>query len=50
MPFAVCMLKERKGALITTKCGRTKGVVVQDTHRLVERSDMSKVQGTDERP
>lgn len=31
MPFAVCMLKERKGALITTKCGRTKGVVVQDT-------------------
>lgn len=31
MPFAVCLLKERKGSAITTKCGRTKGVVVADT-------------------
>jgi len=30
MPFAVCLLKERKGSIITTKCGREKGVVPQD--------------------
>lgn len=26
-----CMLKERKGKLITTKCGVTKGVTIEQT-------------------
>lgn len=28
MTFRMCMLKERKGRDITTKCGRTKGVTI----------------------